>query len=301
MDSSSVEPVLGCHAQLESVHDPNSPSTLEEALLDLGDASSPGVGSIDAQVTEDVVMLGVILSEEGIQSLGGFLAAGDEAGLFSIEFETLLSQLSLQSSEGQDRLPCSVVRIRAFDVEGDIVHPCLQNDGRVFKNKGTKWPEEHQFGYCRGLWTALEDALLIVLGITSNALCLDQPGARVEVQSKLEVKRGVVQLHGGLDEMIQLHRVVEAGEVSKAGDGMNALMLANLSFERATNCNGEAVLMWSCMIPWHVHVQAELPFVKIVLAVAVPKPVDARGESDRSLNALALGDHDDVGVPQLKR
>ena len=76
-------------------------------------------------------------------------------------------------------------------------------------------------------------------------------------------------------------------------------MLANLGFEHSSNCNGEAVLIRTCMIPWHVLVQAELPFVKIVLAIAVPKPVDAGGESDRSLNALALGDHDDVGVPQL--
>ena len=72
----------------------------------------------------------------------------------------------------------------------------------MFVNKGSKWPEKHQFGNRRGLGTALEDAFLIVLGVTSNAFSLDQPRARVEVQSQLEMKRGVVQLHGGLDEMV---------------------------------------------------------------------------------------------------
>ena len=105
---------------------PTRPLPLRKRFfLDLGDASTPGVGGIDAEVTEDVVMLGIIFSEEGIQSLGGFLAAGDEAGLFSVEFETLRSQLILQGSEGQDRLSCCVVRILPFDVEGDIVHPSL--------------------------------------------------------------------------------------------------------------------------------------------------------------------------------
>ena len=70
-------------------------------------------------------MLGIIFSEQGIQSLGGFLAAGDETGLLCVEFETLRSQLVLQGSESQNCLSCCIVRIRPFDVEGNIIHPSL--------------------------------------------------------------------------------------------------------------------------------------------------------------------------------
>ena len=53
------------------------------------------------------------------------------------------------------------------------------------------------------------------------------------------------------------------------------------------------------MIPRHVFIQAQLPLVEVVLAVAVPKPVETGCECNRPFNAFTLWDHHDVGVPQL--
>ena len=88
--------------------------------------------------------------------------------------------------------------------------------------------------------------------------------------------------------MIQLHRVVEASEICKASDRVYALALADLRFEHAPNRNREAVFVRSGVIPGHVLVKTQLPLVKIILAVAVPKPVEAGCERNRVLNAFTL-------------
>ena len=73
-------------------------------------------------------------------------------------------------------------------------------------------------------------------------------------------------------------------------------MFANFSFEHPTNSYGKTVFVRSCIVPWHVLIKAELPSVEFVLLVGVPKPVDARGECNGSLDALILWKRDDVGA-----
>ena len=106
--------------------------------------------------------------------------------------------------------------------------------------------------------------------MTSNAFSLNQPWARVKVEGQLEVEGRVLKLPCRLNEVIELDRVVETSQVRKAGDSVDALVLANLCFEHATNCNGQAVFVWPSVIPRHVCVQTKLPFLKVILAVRVP-------------------------------
>ena len=150
----------------------------------------------------------------------------------------------------------------------------------------------------------LENALLIlliVLGVACTALCLDQSGTSVEAQGQLQVQRRIVQLNCRLNEMVQLDGVVGASEICQAGHSVNALMLANLCLEHSSNRYGETVFVWPRVIPRHVLIETELPPVEFVLPVGVPEAVDAGGECNGPLNALILGDHDNVRVSYLSR
>ena len=111
----------------------------------------------------------------------------------------------------------------------------------------------------------------------------------------------IVEVHGWLNEMIELHCVVEAGEVCKTRDRVYSLMLANLRLEHASDCYRKAIPVRPGMVPRHIFVQTQLPLVQVVLAVAVPKPVKAGSECNRAFDAFTLRDHHDVGVSQLKR
>lgn len=53
------------------------------------------------------------------------------------------------------------------------------------------------------------------------------------------------------------------------------------------------------MIPWHVLIKPQLPSLEVMLAIAVPQAIKARGEGYRPLDALALGNHHDVGMAHL--
>ena len=170
----------------------------------------------------------------------------------------------------------------------------------MFLNQRAERFVEHQLGNCRSLRAALEDTLLVVAGLTRNALGLNESRTRVKVQSKLQVKRRVIQLLGRLDEMVQLDSVIKAGEICQASDRVDALVLANLCFEHSPDRDAETIFVRSGMIPGHVIVQSQLPSLKFVLPIGVPQAVQAGGEGNRSLNPLILWDHDNVGVTELK-
>ena len=264
MNRPPVQPVFDAGIELEAHHDPSPASALEVSLLDLCDPSPFGVRGVNAKVSEDIVVLRVPWLQVDVQGFGGLLAAGDEPGFVRVDLESSLLQTLLQGTEGT-----------ALDVIGDIVHPCLKLNGRVSLDQVSERPKEDQFGDRRSLRTTLKDAFLIVGGIASNAFCLDEPGASVEVKRKLQVQRWIMEFFGWFDEVVKLYRVIEAGEVCQTGHGVDALVLANLSLQHSSDRNGEAVFVRACKVPWHILIQRQLPAVKLVLPVGIPQPVKA--------------------------
>ena len=299
MNGSSMQPVFDAGIELEAHHDPSSASALEVSLLDLCDPSPLGVCGVNAKVSKNIVVLRIPWLQVDVQGFCGLLAAGEEPGFLRVDLESSLLKALLQGAESQDGFTGNIVRIPAFDVIGDIVHPSLQLNGGVSLDQISERSEEDQFGYCRSLRTTLKDAFLIVGGIACNAFCLDEPRASVKVKRKLQVQRWIMEFFGWFNEVVKLHCVVKAGEVCQTGHSVDALVLANLSLQHSPDRDGKAVFVRACKVPWHILVQRQLPAMELMLPVRVPQPVKARCKGNGPLDALILWDHDNVGVSKL--
>ena len=213
MDSSSMKSIFDAWVQLQPMRDASSATTFDEALLDLRDPPASGVRGVDAQVPEDVVVLGIRVLQILIEGFGNLFAARDKSGLVGVDLQASCLHMSFERSECHDSFPSHIRGISAFDVKGDVIHPCLKLNGRVILNQSSKRLVKHQLGNCGSLRAALEDALLIVLGLTRDAFSLKKPWPGIEIECQLEVKWRVVQVHGRLNDVVQGDGVVEASEV----------------------------------------------------------------------------------------
>ena len=143
----------------------------------------------------------------------------------------------------------------------------------------------------------MKDALAIVTRITVDALCLDGAGPSIEVQCELEVQRRVPKFSGWLNDLIEIHMVVEASEVRKASDRVYSLMLRDLSMEHPANGNAETISARPCLIPRKIVIQGELPSLKICFPAGAPDTIKATCQSYRSFDLTVLWDEHDVGCP----
>ena len=101
----------------------------------------------------------------------------------------------------------------------------------------------------------MQDASVIVPGVSIDALGLQSPGTSIEVESQLQMQGRICKFSGGLNDGIQINMIIETSEVSQAGNSVNALMLGNLGMKHPTDGNAQAVLARSGLIPWEVLVQ----------------------------------------------
>ena len=116
-----------------------------------------------------------------------------------------------------------------MDVEADIINPCLQRSCRVGFDQRFQWSVEDELGDGWGLRTSLKNAFVIAPSVSIDPFRLQSPGARVQVQGKLEVQRGIGQIPGRFNDLVQVHVIIEASEISEAGDRVDTLMSSNFS------------------------------------------------------------------------
>ena len=300
MNGAFVNAVTDVPLQLQLLENARSASTFEKSLLDLSDPSMPTSCGVNPQVSQDVVVLGIMLLKVGLKRPGRFLAAGNEAGLVRVDLEARRHEQFPQGPIGQ-LLSGHVVRISATNVKGYIIDPCLKGRSWVCALELFERPKEDQLADGRSLRAALEDAMRVVFGVPSNALSLYQSRTRIQIQCQLEVDRRIVELSSRLQDAVQVDGVIKTGQISQARDRVDSLALANFRLEHASDRDGEAVSFWSGLIPRKVVIQSHLPALDVMLPVRIPNSIEARCQGNGTFHLGRLGNENDVGVPQLSR
>ena len=122
MDCTLVGAMTDVPLELQPLQNTSSPPSFEKPLLDLSDTTVSASSSINSQVPQNIVMLRIVFFEMKLQSTGSFLAAGQTAGLVSVDLQARFSEEPSERSVGQDGLPSNIIRITATDIKGDIIH-----------------------------------------------------------------------------------------------------------------------------------------------------------------------------------
>ena len=194
------------------MEDPDTSFALQEALLDLGHPALASSCGVHPQISEDVIVLRITFSQQGLQSSCSFFGAGEESSLVRVQLQTSFFHLVLESAEGTQSFSGRKNRVAAVDVKADVVHPSLKSSSRMVGDHGLEWLEQDELGDGRRLRASLKDPFVKVLWLTIDAFSLNCLGASVDIQSKLEVQGRICQFSGWFDDGVKIHMVVEASE-----------------------------------------------------------------------------------------
>ena len=211
MDCTLVDAMTDVPLELQPLQYASSSSSFEKSLLDLSDTPMSTSCGINSQIPHDIVVLRIVFFEMKLESPCSFLAAGQKAGLVRVDLQACFREEFTKRAVCQDGLPSHIIRVMARDIKGDVIHPCLKGNRRVSVLKGLERLVEDEFADGRSLWAPLQNAMGVVPRITSYAFSLEQAGPGVKVQSQLEMNRRVVELRRGLNDVVQVDGVVEAG------------------------------------------------------------------------------------------
>ena len=144
MDGTFVDAVADVPLQLQPLEDAGSAPSFQKALLDLGDSAMPARCCVHPQVSQDIVVLGIMLLKVSLERPGRLFAAGNEASLVSVDLEARRVEQVPQGPISQNGFPGDIVRISATDIKGDIINPCLKSGGWVGSLELLERPKEDQ-------------------------------------------------------------------------------------------------------------------------------------------------------------
>ena len=154
-----------------------------------------------------------------------------------------------------------------MDVKTNIINPSLKRCCWMLGDHSLERPEQDELRDGRRLRAPLQNASIIVFGVTVDAFSLKRPGTTVKVKSQLQMQRWIGKFAGWFNDGVQVYMIIEARKVSQTGDSVNALVFGDLCAQHASNGNAQAILARSGLIPWEVLIQGKLPPLEVRLSV----------------------------------